>query len=554
VKLTRREVLSALGAALAGCGRYTPARHPKVLNVPSGSAPGERGLEGGERILADRAAPTEAPAAGPFIVDLHCHTFNARDIPIDGFIRSIAQGKGMPAFLDAVLCDLTIPFQTFLVNQTELDPGERAPASALTTGNDPLPRLLNRLTWIAAQAPLPGFDAVQDWVKVVATITGSREKMAERLVQANTENGQCRVRLFTPALVDYDYWIRDDKRGPVLGTPTPLEQQIEWHGRVARIAAQGNNPRLGGAKFHPFVAFNPRREISGDLDARGHGPALRIVHRALQEHGFIGVKLYPASGFKPLGNRELHEFRIHDLGAKMDIAMERLFDYCESNEVPILTHASAGNGFKPDAAWRGSPWAWRHVLEKYPKLRVCFGHMGFAEGMEEDGSGLRCVSWAEGFAALMREYDNVYGDVSDSDAALPDKRKRETYQKQYLAWLCRSLAADGGPKLAQRIAYGSDWWLNVREGMGEVFLPNIDAMVGGAMAPACDVLHAAQVDFHADFFGCNALRFLGILDNDGNVRNGAAVARLSKLYAGTRRPAWLTPEGESRDVPPLTAG
>ena len=43
----------------------------------------------------------------------------------------------------------------------------------------------------------------------------------------------------------------------------------------------------------------------------------------------------------------------------------------------------------------------------------------------------------------------------------------------------------------------------------------------------------------ADLMGRNALRFLGLLDDDGRPRNGSAAARLRAFYAGAARPAWL---------------
>ena len=79
--------------------------------------------------------------------------------------------------------------------------------------------------------------------------------------------------------------------------------------------------------------------------------------------------------------------------------------------------------------------------------------------------------------------------------------------------------------------YGSDWWLSGLDPNATAAVGQFRATLGGQLGP----------EGLADLMGRNALRFLGLLDDDGRPRNGAAAARLRQLYAGWFRPVWLPP-------------
>jgi predicted TIM-barrel fold metal-dependent hydrolase len=52
---------------------------------------------------------------------------------------------------------------------------------------------------------------------------------------------------------------------------------------------------------HAFVPFDPLRAVRGKPD---EPTALAIVQEAIRDHGFLGVKLYSPMGFRPRGNAE----------------------------------------------------------------------------------------------------------------------------------------------------------------------------------------------------------------------------------------------------------
>jgi uncharacterized protein len=122
----------------------------------------------------------------------------------------------------------------------------------------------------------------------------------------------------------------------------------------------------------PFAAVDPRHE--------------RIVDKTIElieQHGFRGLKLYPPTGYHPFDRR-----------------LWPLYDYAEEHNLPVLTHcsrpASVQYRGEPTVEMRRDPVtgevlnlerfelltrftdpdAYKPLLEKYPRLRVCLAHFG----------------------------------------------------------------------------------------------------------------------------------------------------------------------------------
>jgi predicted TIM-barrel fold metal-dependent hydrolase len=337
------------------------------------------------------------------------------------------------------------------------------------------------------------------------------------------------VSLFTPALVDYDAWS-DDR------APTPLWQQILLQERIARLSTVGRIGRAD-ARFHPFAAFDPRRQIEGPRAVApkpGAPPAppprpsatssaLELVRYAVETGGFLGVKIYPPVGFAPCDNVHLRP----DLSfaAGLDGALEALYAYCASAEVPILTHASAANEYALGLHRLVSPAHWGPVLERHPTLRLNFGHFGHDYGVADPAAPKEsAAAWIYQAAALIERYPSVYADLSNSplvyDAA---------YGQRLIPLLADVIARY--PKVKHRLMYGSDWWLSGLDPDATLAFDRFRATLGGPLGP----------ESLADVMGRNALRFLGFLDDDGRPRGGLAAARLRRFYAGAPLPSWLPP-------------
>ena len=101
-------------------------------------------------------------------------------------------------------------------------------------------------------------------------------------------------------------------------------------------------------RFLPLVSFHPERQANKEADSEA---PLDIVKRAIENEGFIGVKLHPSTGINPLNNKvfgcpntpiQYRRILRPDVAGKINEAMEKLLNYCKAVDVPILTHGSDG--------------------------------------------------------------------------------------------------------------------------------------------------------------------------------------------------------------------
>ncbi len=498
---------------------------------------------GGRGKAQGATAPAPAPAPpAPVAVDVHCHTFCSLDLPIVGFVAHFIPGLtelsrfvsrwpeiAVRAFVGAVA---TLPNAAAPSGDAEL---AMLAAIPLRPGPPvepvlPLPPAALDLLLDELTRHLP-FSVGPDKRKIIARYLEALYLVAHArsAIAASITRIFPSVSLFTPALVDYDAWS-DDR------APTPLWQQILLQERIARLSTVGRIGRAD-ARFHPFAAFDPRRQIEGPRGTAskpGAPPAppprpaatssaLELVRYAVEAGGFLGVKIYPPVGFAPCDNVHLRP----DLtfAAGLDGALEALYATCASAEVPILTHASAANEYALGLHRLVSPAHWRPVLERHPTLRLNFGHFGHDYGVADPAAPKESAeAWIYQAAALIESHPNVYADLSNSplvyDAA---------YGRRLIPLLADVIARY--PKVKRRLMYGSDWWLSGLDPDATFAVDRFRATLGGLLGP----------EGLADVMGQNALRFLGFLDDDGRPRSGMAAARLRRFYAGAPLPSWLPP-------------
>ena len=503
--------------------------------------------------------PASVPSAtSPAVaVDVHCHTFCSADLPIVGFVAHFIPGLTelsrfvshwpelvIRTFVAAVA---TLPNAVAPSGQTELamlraalaQPGAGPLPGVPTLPPELLETLLAELT---RHLPFP-VDAdkrriIVRYLETMYLVAHPRVSIAASIARLFPS-----IALFTPALVDYDAWSEDR-------APTPLWQQVLLQESISRLSVAG---RIGrpDARFHPFVAFDPRRQIEGPQAAApkpgarlatlapvaapvpplamalpvpsAASSALELVRYAIEAGGFLGVKLYPPVGFAPWDN--VHLRRDLPFAAGLDGALDALYGYCASAEAPILTHASAANEYGLGLHRLVSPEHWRPVLERHPTLRLNFGHFGHDYGVPQADVPMKTAdAWIYQAAALMDRYPNVYADLSNSPLV---------YDAAYGKRLCALLGDVTAryPRVKRRLMYGSDWWLSGLDPEAAAAVGQFRATLGGLLGPAG----------LADLMGRNALRFLGFLDDDGQARSGASAARLRRFYAGAPAPAWLPP-------------
>ncbi len=247
---------------------------------------------------------------------------------------------------------------------------------------------------------------------------------------------------------------------------------------------------------------------------------MNLVKDAIENKGFIGVKLYNSLGYKPLGNAdpEVSLKRRHIAvrnnklpylfeGEEYDEVLCDLYDYCVENEVPITAHCVM-NGIEayPGASFDfGQAEFWDEVLkqDKYKKLRLNLAHFGWNQAPGQGYAGDE--SWAKKVCELIVKYDNVYADISHH-RVLTDKGRKsfiDGYRQmkdEYPAMTSR--------RSRRRILYGSDWHVLRRMKGYRKFLKNYERVFTKA-----DMYDESEFD---GFRGGNAMEFLGLLPGAKN--------------------------------------
>jgi predicted TIM-barrel fold metal-dependent hydrolase len=461
------------------------------------------------------------------VIDVHCHTFNARDLSVKGFLRNVLLNSDEileKRFLDP-LVDLLAAL-TYLAPKAkdelvklrqglidELVAEETNPVTddafimqlaeqleRLSTSTPSDRDLLNHiksevqsttdvmvdgLDWLklarlVAQAPGRIVHAIQWFYWILR----SRTELTQRLISLyGGSDGQ--VMLFTPALVDYGLWLCNEP-------DTPIEQQIELNAELIR--------RFPG-RIHPFAPFDPLRQIFTQ------GAALTWVKRAVEKQGFIGVKLYPPMGFRAWGNHEVAELQEADCGRHLDEALKSLYEWAQEKQVSLMAHCNMTNGNKASDAERASPLYWERAFEAFPDLTVNLGHFG--------GEGPR---WSEMICQLMTKHRGVYADLGYTHGILDAQKRLETLDK--IARLREQY-----PIVEERLLFGTDWIMVALEpGYPEYLKRFVDSFHG-----------RFGETFARRFFAENARDYLGLKPGNGTYE------RLISFYvnAGLKPPPWL---------------
>lgn len=312
-------------------------------------------------------------------------------------------------------------------------------------------------------------------------------------------------RFCIPALVDFGFALRD-----IDETDVPLANQVRVMGELSRKQERG---RL----VHGYVPFNPLRYAL-------RGPAaLDLVKEAIEQHGFLGVKLYPPMGFRVsdnVGARPNLDDLLRYLGApyssdpagfarRVDEGLRLVFDYCAANQAVVMAHTGSSNLAYHTYFDRPNPLYWRGVLSERPRLRVNFGHFGGA-WKKSDEVGQQDYAWAREIIKLFAEYPNVYGDFGDYELVL----KPGSPEMAALSLFLTSLKAEETALMRKRLLFGTDW-----EMLGRV--PNNQLFASKMLQYMVDTMGGSVDDYAAQ----NALRFIG-LDDD----NSPATARLVKFH------------------------
>ena len=365
-------------------------------------------------------------------------------------------------------------------------------------------------------------------------VTQSRNDLVRRLAGLPAEVDRGSIALFTPALIDFSYWLddgADDADDPMPaddpGGVSTLADQVGVMSAIAAIGT-GSNAVKRSYAVHPFVSFCPWRQIAEARRLPPEETQFGIVRDAILNKGFIGVKLYPVMGFHPCDNASVAPAAypgrlkaLPDWARRMDGALADLYGFCQDNDVPIMAHCSFSQYPSREAGLLGGPAGWWGVLERWRTLRLNLAHCGGiwdlapkrAAAIEaKTGEPL----WPIEIIARLGTpaYPNLYADLADFDGVLecrtpvskpPSTCRHSTNGEPLLARLASEVACN--PASRKRLMYGTDYMFLIQASRTEEYV----ASMRECLAPALGIPQE-------DLMGLNAARFLGLNDPGSGAR------------------------------------
>ncbi|HKJ03690.1 MAG TPA: amidohydrolase family protein, partial [Longimicrobiales bacterium] len=175
----------------------------------------------------------------------------------------------------------------------------------------------------------------------------------------------------------------------------------------------------------PFFGLHPGRSDHFDL-----------MKEAVEERGFLGVKLYPSLGYEV-----------------DDPALLKVYEYCLEKDVPVLLHCGHGGFYRrQEFIDYCNPDHWIPVLQgDLSELRVCFAHFGGWQSLGRP-DGLDPGTWGCTILDLMRDKPNVF-----TDLAYHTDQMRDAADEQHYFTKLAELLRDA--RLQKRILFGTDSWL-----------------------------------------------------------------------------------------------
>ena len=169
-------------------------------------------------------------------------------------------------------------------------------------------------------------------------------------------------------------------------------------------------------RIFPFVAVNTRRKTHRT-----------ILERAINQMGFVGVKLYPSLGY-PIADSD---------------EMADVIDFCADNALPVTMHCNHGGFAKnKESVAFCDPEHWVDHLARRPETKICFAHFGGIEGLF--GTTNEETEWTNHIVQLMGDFDNVFADISFHTDIMGAKQQaiREKYFTKLKDFLAQPRVGD----------------------------------------------------------------------------------------------------------------
>lgn len=513
------------------------------------------------------------------VIDLHVHTFNARYLPLEGILLGKRDVSLLATFLTDPWAKSIAAAAVAEVELSDISSPGKAEAHAVSVTqacmeafdgdmdavNDALSMQCVQALGRAGQqaqseaAAIEGRSDLEEHDKALARIDAVERSLRDNLTDDDWAQLRKALGLISRALnrsaVDFLVALRTRDGDQETRFHRAFEGQVdlvvshtmdlapiydqEEDGEVLIEFPTEQLDRMNAFQSEPdskmlyFVAYNPFRG----------GGSLDIVKEAIESRGAYGVKVYPPAGYRPSGNsipnkpfapltgapeRQWKRRYIEPAsapgkqtrltGEELDARLCALFGYCAENDIPVFTHCHTGE-FEARAGYgvcMANPRWWRPILEKFPRLRVCFGHAGgedFWFGSNRltaadggDPQVERYSSWGRMVFELCVTYENVYCEFGALDEPLtPRGRDRFT---ALLSELIQHPPIGATYDFASKVCYGSDW-----------FMPSAATDRRDALASWRTIFASAPLlPFHRAFFAGNAWGYLNASMRRGDAR------------------------------------
>lgn len=496
--LSRRTVISFMSTVpllgVGSCSQFCKMRRPEIQ--------GEAPLELEPILRPPRIQKGDRVPA--LVIDVHAHFFNARDVPIRGYLAGpVAHSIGGPI---GKLLRALAPIAEWLGSRAPRASEEFSELVALASGaafsamsqdermhilnrrrekffEDLSPRLYAQLKAVpefvllynglqsetrsrfrsknvdapslsenslfrvmqrdlqskssdvdvyGSDAPPPYADGVLAFVGYMLSYRWMNLLAYQRAY--TTDDSAFGVNQVLGALVDFDNWL----------TPLPRtthEDQIKLHQLLSQ---------LSGGYMRPLVAYNPWS------DAVDNGRTMARTLDALDQRGFVGVKIYPPNGFRPYGNSltpAIPKTPGMPSASDLDRVLLRLWEECSRRNVPVMAHSGNSMGSDDAHSAAAGPAGWRALIAARGAanpIRANLGHFGGDSSLD---------NWNIELARLMvsPEGSALYADLGYWDE-LRCKGEGICSARQKL-----EKAFKEHPVVADRVMYGSDWLMLSQE-------------------------------------------------------------------------------------------
>lgn len=502
--------------------------------------------------------------AANLIADIHCHVFNATDLPIISFIhvvireryprqRGVAVRIEDPDWLDALvgfLVDLIAGNAPTARAEANSFAGRKAGAFRDEGDQTRLASALAQLASAPARSSetreiVPGLiitaqkrERLLREIERETKAVRPRARSADPNVQARALLssdgfigrhvrwallfGKSRSELISilaarykperrpvvlmPALIDFSSWLDEQPR-------SNIADQVQLMCQLAR--------RPGPVRLHPYMPFDPLRDVLHRHKAEPIDP--RSVLRNGIKNGAVGVKVYPPMGFRPIGNEGLQfpnsvaekleratgeSWPARRIGRELDVSLRWLYQWACDEDAPIIAHATASQGAGPEYAIRADPAYWRRVVTTYPSLRLILAHFGrFSHSSEgpfcssDHDLGEISGTWEHATGCLLK-----LGGARNAYADLSylnevlEEGFTNRPRRERLARDIRTFIRAFDPAV-DRLVFGSDWIMLGRERGNENY--------HGALAAFLRRDVGLEEGALAKVFGINAFRAIG---------------------------------------------